>query len=483
MTSYCAKCHKSLEGRPYQIKCFKCGSTYDLQCANVSEKRFDLIRFGNKNWTCNACHDSGKHNISPDYVTVRRNKMTRSCDDLSSLSIENNDSYNLANSTLLEHTLPNLDSQTNGFLVEDLQQQITKLKEDMLGADHEISKLLGENSELEKQNLELRKKNEMYKKLLQGQVNLSQANIIQKRASILSPSSTLNKTPVRDKSPVIDNLNKTIKVLQDQSKCAIKEIEHLKQHIEVLESKIKNYDSRQNRVSGVLTEKKNNGGKRANLFIVSSNNRNKIRQIANSTFSENFAIYHHLTPHAKTENMLENLATRVCTLTKEDYCVIFVGEEDFLISKSYYSLVKSIRETLAIIKNTNVIICAPTFKYSNSSSIFNGRIETFNNILCKDNLEYEYAFLLDSNLNLSYDNTMFRRYGGTINNYGMKTIMDDLKYLISDINYFKNLESNSNRVATINSDQGMTRNNVTSESVSDVDQSLQGESNKKFFRE
>lgn len=65
--------------------------------------------------------------------------------------------------------------------------------------------------------------------------------------------------------------------------------------------------------------------------------------------------------------------------------------------------------------------------------MYNWRVEKFNNLLYHDNLNYEYSFLLDSNLDLSFDYDMFYRTTGVVNNYGIRKIFQGIIKTIAHI--------------------------------------------------
>lgn len=84
-------------------------------------------------------------------------------------------------------------------------------------------------------------------------------------------------------------------------------------------------------------------------------------------------------------------------------------------------------------KHTNIIICAPTYKYGSHCNMYNWRVQNFNNLLYLDTLAQEHAYFLDSNKNLTWDYNMFDRRTGTIYNNGMKTIFKDIQEFIDGI--------------------------------------------------
>lgn len=131
--------------------------------------------------------------------------------------------------------------------------------------------------------------------------------------------------------------------------------------------------------------------------------------IAENTF-QHAEICHFVTPKCGIIQLTRNLYHKVVNYSMNDYCVILIGEEDYRKTQNYVEIIVELRNALKKIQNTNIILCAPTFKLSNYSTMFNWSVETFNNLLYLDIQTYNYATILDSNLHLRYDFTMFSRY-------------------------------------------------------------------------
>lgn len=54
----CSKCKKKIVNRDY-LKCVSCDLIYDLDCANISTKFFDIMKKESKtNWQCKTCKNS-----------------------------------------------------------------------------------------------------------------------------------------------------------------------------------------------------------------------------------------------------------------------------------------------------------------------------------------------------------------------------------------------------------------------------------------
>lgn len=169
-------------------------------------------------------------------------------------------------------------------------------------------------------------------------------------------------------------------------------------------------------------------------YCLLSSSRNKhILPIAQKIFDENVSFCHFCLPQAGLLDLVKNIHLRLDGFTMEDYCVILIGEEDFKTSRNYRDLIRLLRLALQKVDFTNVILCSPTYKINNYSSMYNGRIEMFNYLLCSDVAKYEYAYLIDSNLNLNCDYSMFLKYSGRVNYRGLMTIFEQIKKAIITI--------------------------------------------------
>lgn len=173
------------------------------------------------------------------------------------------------------------------------------------------------------------------------------------------------------------------------------------------------------------------------LCIISANNSNKILQIANDMLDDNFNVTHYTHSQGGISVLLGDIATKLKKFNKNDYYIIMIGETDFKETNNYYELTVTIRNMLAKTGNTNIIICLPTYRCDDFSVMYNWRVETFNNLLYRDQSLHKNAYIIDSNLNLSYDYDMFTRSHGLINNKGMRNIYSQVKDVILDIEAHK----------------------------------------------
>nr|XP_049706653.1 uncharacterized protein LOC126056748 [Helicoverpa armigera] len=185
----------------------------------------------------------------------------------------------------------------------------------------------------------------------------------------------------------------------------------------------------------ILQNRKINRDKLRNkLCILSTNKTNKnILTLANEYFTENYQICHYLTPNVGIIHLLRNIETQLQDYTKKDFCVIMIGEEDFQSTECYFDIITLMRNKLQNLKNTNIIIALPTFKFNDNYNIlYNSRLETFNNMLYLDNFTHQYSYILDSNLNLSYHPSAYTR-SGALKDSTMEIIFEDLYNLQLEI--------------------------------------------------
>lgn len=301
---------------------------------------------------------------------------------------------------------------------KQLESEIKLLKQQLQTAHEEIINLNLENSQLKTDILELQKKQEICHKVTKS---LKYDCVTPKRkkdkSTTLSKTLATTKPTTSAKNGDVSNPGKLISVSTQTTP----------------KFNSSNKAKKSPKARGKLSNNVSKSTKpKSKICIISSNNTNKILRTAEDTLP-NSSILHYSSPGAGISYLLEKTQKNVKDFTMDDYCIIMIGEEDFLTTNNYIDLVYLIREELQKIKHTNVILCVPTFKCNEHSDLFNWRIETFNSALYMDLQEHKHAHALDTNLNLTYDNNMFHRYSGQINNYGTKVVFDDLAKLINSI--------------------------------------------------
>ncbi|KAJ2952561.1 hypothetical protein O0L34_g6883 [Tuta absoluta] len=176
--------------------------------------------------------------------------------------------------------------------------------------------------------------------------------------------------------------------------------------------------------------------KKPKIYVLSNNNRNKILQAISHHYEPNqFTYSHHIKTGVGIKILLNNLSTELLNYTKNDYCIVLIGEADFKYGSNlkslhdFENLIQYIRETLEKISNTNIILAMPT--YVCGAMIFNHNVEIFNTLLYRDTLKNNYAYFFDSNADLSFD--MFSEHTGKLTNTGYNELFANLRTFIQDL--------------------------------------------------
>lgn len=339
-------------------------------------------------------------------ITIRKNRKSISMQDVSNSSLFETSRYSMPETSI---------GGANNCCEETLLQ-VRELNLKLSSANNEIDNMRGEIKQLRD---DLQKCNDiidMYRKT---------ENVTPRRKIKITKTRKNNSR----KSAILTTSSPKI----DDNRICHQDINYQDKDTQQTENKSVHLENSQN--IGEMTHKR-----KSKICIVSENRNNKIISIAENIIKEESEICHHLLPNCGIENMLTGLEVKLKKFTMNDYCIILIGETDFLVTKNYFNLILTIREYLGKIIHTNVILCAPTYKYSNYSMVYNWRVEQFNNLLYLDITSHQHAYFLDTNKNLACDNTMFWFKSGAINNYGMQIAFKDIAQYISDLKYYNNQE-------------------------------------------
>lgn len=280
------------------------------------------------------------------------------------------------------------DEDENISLIQKLKSDISSLTLKLGSANDKIDSLIIENNQLRKINDELLRDNNLLKEITNNPIKTTTPN------SKTRAREQKNNEQYKDAPSIIPNCN-TIKQKTEKN------------------------------IIRTLPQDNHN-----KICIISSNP--NILPVASTVFQKTHKICHYLTQNIGIGYLLKNLEDKIKGYNFHDYCVIIFGEEDFKTTCNYFELVYKIRETLLRIKHTNIILAPPTYKLGPHFNIFNTRVETFSNLLYLNNLTYNFAYIVDSNYNLSCDFSMFRR-SGTLNKLGIETILNDILNIMTHI--------------------------------------------------
>lgn len=436
MALECEKCNTKITDKEY-LKCLGCKKQYHLDCCSVSDKRFRLMTKEHKtNWECRLC--IVKKNKPFSNITQRKPQPPVSPSEISMPDLyESSD-------TLVDETLNRSCPENCSHIredIEDLKTKILYLETKLESADSEIERLLAENYSLK----EIMSKRD---------AKINQLTRICKSTSPRSETrphgDSAKKYKLRNKpldqldcsSPILTNQSSTQKSVKNTEETPIPTLCLPKGQIQTAQQTQTaqihtGYLRTENLISpprAAESISKNDKTRATKICLISTNKQNKTSLIARATFQGNYDICHYLLPNRGIKQLLHGIESKVANFSINDYCIVMIGDEDFSHTENYHELVLHIRQALINIKHTTVLICIPTFKQGINTEMFNSRIESFNFLLDKDVIAHEYAYLVDSNLNLNYDNTMFHRLSGTLNNRGLKQVFRDVNQRINIIN-------------------------------------------------
>lgn len=284
-----------------------------------------------------------------------------------------------------------------------LKERIDALQTELKCAHSEIETLSVENNELKRTNEELSKQNELLKKNMNSPIKL-------------------RMTPKK----------KTKKKTNVQNEIVCRNEHHKASHSQNIIDKSSNTQYK----TTTTCKHTQNINPPNKICILSCHKYNKILSISENTLSGYSKLCHYLTPNGNIREMIRNIDSKLKGFTKDDYCIILIGDNDFKMTINYLNLISEIREKLQSLEYTNIIMCLPTFKWGNKTNMFNGRIETFNNLLYLDAQTHKYAHIVDVNEILESNGRIaFHKHFGSINNNGIRILLQNLQNYILNLQY------------------------------------------------
>lgn len=482
MANKCGKCKKILQEK-HTLKCMKCKSFFHLDCTSASKRYWIMTAENKQNWKCQLCSTKPKISLKPtskntpkttpistpmstpistpistpkttpkisekdcspktssykepeqDYVTQRIKK------HVINVSVENSFqslSTSIGSDTKLDDTVENDDSVHDDDIfsstprperrqklnrscpeigsycsldIERMQKKISDLEERLLSTENELENTLSEN-------YKLKGRIEKYELKMNQLMEIT-------RSPVSKPTTLMKKKPISLRRDTLE-LNKVSKDLE----CDLKspQATHSPKHNQRLQQPYSENSKQQ------LSDQYKKNVKK--LCIISATPGNKVLNIAERNLS-NTRVCHYCMPGGGIEQILNNIENKLQDYTYEDFCLLFIGEKDFEMSKNYAEIVKFIEDKLLLVQHTNVIICLPTYRNSQYANLFNYRVNTFNHLMYLNNVKNELAFILDCNKNLDYSTKMFNISNGKINNNAFSIIFKDALNLIDSIRDF-----------------------------------------------
>lgn len=353
-----------------------------------------------------------------EYVTIRKQRAL-SLDDVTELA--DTDDYQSVDTELnsSSNSMPN-DTTTVCEELTDLKMKLDQMKMELDGANIEIESLSLENQELKAELAKAKTTIDAFKKLDYNQS--------------MTPT-FLNKNKTKSAKKHAKSTSKSVKICKKRiefqsNQVEEREAEEANKHRNIETDQVKvNKEKPTQETRAKAIERKPTKCKRQ-IVILSTESRSLQLAEESLTYGK---LCHYLKPNAGAIELFNGIEKKLEHFTMEDYCIVIIGESDFTTTKDYNNLIENIKNELSKVQHTNVILCVPTFKVKRNVYLFNQRIESFNSILYSSNQQYEYAFVLDSNQNLSYSSSMFDIKTGHVNDRGLKTIFNDIAYSIKRI--------------------------------------------------
>lgn len=440
---YCTKCNNEICKRDF-LCCEVCKQYYHLDCTDVSFQLFKIMK--SKTFRCQPCINSPNylshstpvsHHLA-DNVTQRKKPnvqcnlpINNSFELLSDHEEEDQEITSKMSTTYSYSSLPNVSItqrkntscpalQLNSDIIEDLKEKIRSLETKLEITENELENQLSENHILGKKILEYEHKVAKLSHICQSthksncNSTRSKQKIYNKTRLDLSRTSTYQRKTRVETSFGPDHIEEN----RDKSLTSFQTFNNSPLHV--------NSDSEKKKTNALTTSPI-----KANICVLSSNGYNKTLSTLDDMLSEHFHIIHYLKTNCGIKELLHGIETKVVNYTYRDYCIVFIGDYDFTSSKDYFELTNYIKNALQKIQHTNVILCLPTYRLN--KHIFNGRVESFSNMLYWDSVIHEYAYLLDTNLNLHYSRHMYRGHTGIIKTNALRIISKDLKRMILHI--------------------------------------------------
>ena len=324
--------------------------------------------------------------------------------------------------------------------VEEMKSEITTLKANLETTQNEMDNIIIENIDLKNQISQLSHEILILKQicsspafLTKKHISSSRKNSVRRRLtdnfSVSPTNQNRSNNSTQPPSPFLGPDETGAQALEKQMADLARQLLEAKSEIMRLNQEINDLERGKNNIMSDSTFQYNNitsreifQHRKTNLCILTNSNSYGTLQTLEDLIPHHFNYCRHNLPHCSIKRLLQDIDIKLLEYTMNDYCIIMLGEEDIKTTNNYIGLVKTIRESLAHITNTNVVVCTPT--YICGALIHNNKIEIFNNLLSLELQSNNYAYFFDSNHNLTLD--MFSNNTGRININGIKCIYETI---------------------------------------------------------
>lgn len=377
----CSTCKKFIKSS-VNLRCSQCKKTFDLSCADVSTKNFNLMTNEKKiTWCCSACRSQKQLNnstmstptagiqippVQPQIDLHLDNSVVSTEEHCISFTESHNrssDSSHLSISNHLRRSLPDLSTRHD----EDTLNELKKSNEDL--------KLKLDSANLEIENLIL-EKNKLERKIAEQDIKIN--NLIRICSTKPSPKTPNSTMKIRRKDLENHRTGKDNTLMATSNSGLF--IEKQKEQSAREETVKQNLKTRDNTSKKNLQSKDRHNGKQIKIFGTQ-----QIRNLASNLIQsrinnkyESYKIFSTTKPQADAAEVL-----RECTkidiqeLDKLDKFIICVGEND----KNPMEVLSNVHSIVKKLKNCSVIVLNVVKNRYINTNILNEKLEQ----ICKNN--------------------------------------------------------------------------------------------------
>lgn len=335
----------------------ECTKTYHIECINISEKLFYLMKEKEK-WTCKICKGRlntqknistpltplskppklGDTSTSPNFVTQRTKYKINVSTENSFESLKSEDSVVDDNSHIETSILNRSCPERDYFVREDIDQlkiKITNLETKLLSAENEIENLLLENNTLRKKITNFEKKTEKLTHICMSTParvkNQKHKRSLSKTKLDFTCTEKSEDTYINQTMPSNEGANSRHSTNNEAT--VIKDL------------------AASSAGSSNINKKKDSLHRK--VVLLSDQNGKGLSKVLQDVLGANYRVLGIVKPYAPIEEILVSSKSVCKNLTKSDYVVVLAGENDHN-PLSYKSFLYCY---LSALSHTNVLVC------------------------------------------------------------------------------------------------------------------------------
>lgn len=347
------------------LTCSQCKKIYHLNCTNISEKLFQLMRQKNSNaWKCEKCQirtrkqsipssstmDPSKITSTPqEFVTQRpRHKINIPTDNsFESLHSENTD---YEECSALEASILNRSCPEAAYSIreefDDLKLKISSLENKLQIAEKEIENLSIENTSLKKQIINYEKKTSQLTHICRSTPTIDRNKKERKSLNKTKLNfNRLDRTNNEQKSQKSGFNDTNTTEIHEESKSELKTGHNNDVHEDIIVAETaESTIEMNNKDENIIPKKK--------VVIFSDQNGKGIRNILQNIIGNSYEVTAIVKPNAHIDQVLSSCNNICKEFTKSDFVIILAGSND----RNPFHFQSFLHYYLTLLAHTNVII-------------------------------------------------------------------------------------------------------------------------------